>query len=486
MTTVRRALFLSMAERYVLIAIALIGNILIARLLTPEEIGIYSVSLAVIGIAQVLRDFGIGNFLIQEKNLTESHIRTAFGISMLIGGTMFVVIYFSAPFAERFYNESRLLETMRISALNFLVLPFCSISLALLRREMAFHRLVIVTLAAAIVGFIITLSLAYSGYGPNSMAIGAVAGNIVTGMGAWLARTDRKLLLPGFSEWRVLLKFGTQSSIASVVTSIAMDINDLVLGKVLGFAPVAMISRAQGLMNLFHRDLMSAVRNVAYPSFAKAHRDGESLEDRYVASVTAVTVFAWPFYGFTALFSLEILRLMFGAQWDSAATLVPIFCLAGAFAATSNLILSAVMAVGRNDLVMQAELLFQPVRVILIVSAALIFKSLMACAVAYLIAFAFHTPFLYIFKAKCIPNDLSNLYLNLLLSAKVTILSLIIPAVVALKFGYVRSNPIGLDVMVFLAAITIVSWLAALVIFKHPLRNDPFYIRMRSKFAIKK
>ena len=69
MTSVRRALAISFAERYALIVLALAGNMLVARLLTPEEIGIYSVSLAVIGIAQVLRDFGIGSFLIQEKEI---------------------------------------------------------------------------------------------------------------------------------------------------------------------------------------------------------------------------------------------------------------------------------------------------------------------------------------------------------------------------------------------------------------------------------
>lgn len=478
MTTVRRALFLSMAERYVLIAISLLGNILIARLLTPEEIGIYSVSLAVIGIAQVLRDFGIGNFLIQEKNLTEAHICTAFGISLVIGSVLFIVVYLGAPFAERFYSEHRLLETMRITALNFLVLPFCSISLALLRRKMAFQRLVMVTLAAATVGFVITISLAYSGFGPNSMAVGAVAGNIVTGMGAWLARTDRKLLLPNFSEWRALLKFGAQSSAASVVTSIAMDINDLALGKILGFAPVAIISRAQGLMNLFHRDLMSAIRNVAYPSFAKAHRDGENLEARYVASVTAVTVFAWPFYGFTALFSLEILRLMFGAQWDSAAILVPVFCLAGIFAATSNLILNAIMAMGRNDLVMNAELLFQPVRAVLIIAAALAFKSLLACALAYLIAFVIHAPFLYAFKAKCIHNDFPRLFSNLWISAKVTFATLAIPAALAINAGLNRNSPVSLTVLMLAVVMAGICWLLALILLKHPITTDPVFKRI--------
>ena len=481
MTSVRRALALSFAERYVLIAIALLGNILIARLLTPEQIGIYSVSLAVIGIAQVLRDFGIGNFLIQEKNLSEAHIRTAFGFSLLMGGGLFVIVYLVAPLAGSFYGEDQMVLTMRISALNFLMLPFCTISLALLRRDMAFNQLLMVNLIAASIGSATTIGLAYSGFGPNSMAIGAVVGNVVTGVGAWIARSDHKLLWPGFSEWRAILSFGGQSSVANIVTTIAMDINDLALGKILGFVPVAMISRAQGLMNLFSRELMSAVRNVAFPAFAKAYRDGESLESRYVFSVTVVTVFAWPFYGFTALFALEILRLMFGPQWDEAAILVPIFCLAGAVIATTNLISSAILAVGRIDLFTKSELIFQPIRVALIVTTAIIFKSLIAFAFAFLIAFIIYTPFIYIVKQKCIPNDYHNLCLNLWSNLKVTLVTLALPAALSIHAGLGRSTPISVVKLIAAAAFSAVSWIIALMLFKHPITADPLFKKVASK-----
>lgn len=481
MSSVRRALVLSIAERYVLIAISLLGNILVARLLTPEEIGIYSVSLAVIGIAQVLRDFGVGSFLIQEKDLRDEHIRTAFGFSLLIGGVLFVVVFFAAPLAGSFYGEQRMVETMRISALNFLVLPFCTISVALLRRALVFNRLVVVTLLAAVVGFATTISLAYSGFGANSMAIGAVATNIATGAGAWLARSDRKLLLPSFSEWRSVLKFGSQSSAASIVTTISMDINDLALGKILGFAPVAIISRAQGLMNLFHRDLMTAIRNVAYPAFAKTHREGGDLEPRYIASVTAVTVIAWPFYGFAGFFALEILRLMFGPQWDEAAPLVMVFCLAGAVASTSSLITSAMMAVGRVDLVTKSEMLFQPLRAIAIVAAAIIFKSLMACALTYCIAFFCYLPFIYAFKQRCIPNDYQKLFENLLASAKVTLGTLTLPTILALHVGFGRTTPLTLSILIFASALAVLGWIVSVTVFKHPVLYDPLFKHLTRK-----
>lgn len=480
-TSVRRALALSFAERYVLMALALFGNILVARMLTPHEIGIYSVSVAVIGVAQVLRDFGIGSFLIQEKNLDDDHVRTAFAFMLIIGGALFLITFLAAPWAGRFYAEPLLVDTLRIGALNFLVLPFCSISLSLLRREMAFNRIVSVNLVAAVAGFATIFTLAYKGFGADSMAVGSVLANIVTGAGAWIARKDRKFLLPGLTHWRTLLRFGAQTSASSVVTTISMDINDLALGKILGFAPVAMLSRAQGLMHLFNRDLMAAARNVAFPSFARTHREGEPLESRYIAAVTAVTVAAWPFYGFTALFSLEIIRLMFGPQWDEAARLVPFFCAAGALAATCNLILNAVMAVGRVDLVTRAELLFQPFRALLLIGAALVFESLMACAIAFLIAFAIHAPFLYIVKAHCISNDLAALSEKLWLSVKVSTASLLLPAVIAVYSGPGRTDPIDTPLFLAAALLCIVGWIIALFVFRHPVSDDPLFKKLTQK-----
>lgn len=465
----------SLGERYILIALSLISGVIIARLLTPEEIGLYSVSVAVVGITQVLRDFGVGNFLIQEKNLTDSHVKTAFGLSLIIGLLLFSVVYSGAPLAAEYYNDPRIVDTMRISSLNFLVLPFCSISLALLRRSMAFQKLAYVTVVAASVAFLIGVIFAYNGFGPSSLAISSVSGNVVTGFGTWLIRQDRKVFLPSLTEWRSLLKFGAQSSIASVVTSISMDINDLVLGKILGFASVAMISKAQGMMNMFHRDLMSAVRNVTYPAYAKAHRDGEHIENKYIGSISMVTVFAWPFYGFVSLFSLEIIRLMFGAQWDESASLVSVFCFAGACAATSSLVTSLMMAVGRNDLVMLSELIFQPFRACLIIGAALIFKSLIACATAYLIAFVFYPPFIYSFKERCIKTDYRSLIKNLWLSAKVTMVSLSVPFVICIGIGMRRDAPMAYSLLFISMFFLMASWMSAIVFFKHPLLHDPLF-----------
>src|SRR5665213_3324054 len=107
MASVHRSLAIALAERYALIALSLISYVVVARLLTPAEIGIYAIATALIGMAQVIRDFGVGSFLIQEKRLTDAHIQSALGVSLLIGATLFAIFMLAAPFAGRFYGDVR-------------------------------------------------------------------------------------------------------------------------------------------------------------------------------------------------------------------------------------------------------------------------------------------------------------------------------------------------------------------------------------------
>lgn len=475
MSGVRSALLFSFAERYALIIINLASNLLIARLLTPAEIGVYSVTLAVMSIAQVLRDFGVASYLIQEKDLTDDHVRTALGVTLVIGVGLGLVVFGAAPWVADFYREPRMRDLLWLASLNFLLLPFSTISLTLLRRRLAFKALAVVNLIAAAAGALASVGLAFAGFGPNGLVVGTLVVSATTGFVAWWAQGERRLLRPGLSQWRSLFKFGAQSSVVGVVTSVSMDINDLAVGKLMGFTPVALLSRAQGLMNLFHRDLMGAVRNVAYPAYAKAVRERQEMEPLYVASVTYVCVVAWPFYGFISLYGLETLRLLFGRQWDAAAPLVPLFCLAGALAAGSSLIGNLMVAMGRMDLLTRMEIVFQPARAALVVAAAVYWREPWACAAAAALAMLLQLPLVYWVKAKFLPNDWHTLRRQLVRSMAVAVLALTLPALILWLHPREAGQPMPIPWFTLAIACCCVSWLLALSWCRHPLAADPAF-----------
>jgi O-antigen/teichoic acid export membrane protein len=175
---------------------------------------------------------------------------------------------------------------------------------------------------------------------------------------------------------------------------------------------------------------------------------------------------------------------MFGPQWNEAADLVPIFCLAGAFAATWSLLLNALMAVGRIDLVTRTELTIQPLRALLIVSAALVFESLLACAIAFLITFALITPLLYRVKDKCIPTDYPALWRGLIASVQVSVLALALPALL-LTLVPSQNQLAGMAMLLTGAGmLAVLSWTVALAVLNHPLKADPIMQRLFSRLPL--
>src|SRR3954454_19500667 len=84
MSAVRRSLVFSFAEKYGSYAINFVGMVILARLLTPKEFGIFTVGMAVVALIDVFRDFGVGNYLVQEREVTEAHVRAAFTLTFCI------------------------------------------------------------------------------------------------------------------------------------------------------------------------------------------------------------------------------------------------------------------------------------------------------------------------------------------------------------------------------------------------------------------
>jgi lipopolysaccharide exporter len=468
MTGLRRSILYSFAESYGSMLLSLLSFMLLARLLTPPEVGVFSVAMALLSITQVVRDFGIVSYLISKAELTDSHIGSAWALAMLMGIGLFSLVQLGAPLLAQFYAHAGLGTVARVIACNFLILPFNSVCLALLRREMQFDQVMRVNLSGSAVATTTTVLLAWQGWGALALALGAVLNNLTVMLGLLACGAAQRLRRPTLARWRDVLSFGWPVTLANICSSVAMDINDLVVGKFMGFRDVAIVSRAQGLMNLFHRDFMAAVRNVAYPALARAARSGQALEQHYLRYVGNVTAVAWPFYGFVALFPLEVLRLMFGPQWDASAPLVPLFCAAGAVSGLNSLVAAVMLADGHARLYSRAEMLFQPARAACMCLVVYVWRDVQVFAWAFFGVACASVPWYYAFKQRCQPTDFRALARTVAPNLALTAAALA-PAMLAVAGWRQPGQPLPLPVFLGCAALAAAAWLAALRLLRQPL-----------------
>ncbi len=468
MTSVRISLLISLAEKYSVTIINIVATIIIARLLTPLEIGIYSVGLAFVAIAHTLRDFGVGNYLIQEKDLTEDRIRTAAGVTLLLAWSLAFLLAVGSGFIAEIYNEPEMRKVLLILSLSFVIIPFSSPTLALLRRNMAFKALYQIRIISAIVHSCVAVGLAWLGYSFASLAWASLAGVTTTALIAACHRPNQRVIWPNFVEWRHVASFGGKSSLDALITQIGMNSIDLIAGRLLGFTAVGIFSRAQGLISMFSREFTNAVGQVALPAFAAAHRAGLDLKEPYLKAMATLTLFAWPFYSFLALMAYPIVRIMFGDQWDAAVPLVQILALGGMASASWSLCGQILLGMGRINELLKAQIVLQSVRIAVVFIAAN--YSITHVAVSMVLFYIFtYFVFYRALKPLVFITDM-DLARACWKSVMVTLCSSIVPACVLI---YMTPGPGHLWPPLLIASCGMgTGWLAGIYLLRHDFGDE--------------
>lgn len=468
MGIVRKSLLLSIASKYSDLVISFVSVIILARLLTPAEIGIYSVGMGVVILAHVLRDFGVGNYLIQEQELTRERIQTAFGVAILIAWSLAGILFLlSQPVAE-FYSEPRLKQFLRVFSITFIIFPLNTPILALLRRELSFGVLYVISVTNSSIHAGTAITLALSGYGFMSLVWASLAGTIATLVVTTIWRPSEAWVLPSIFDWRHIARYGGITSLTGIVTQAGTNSVDLIVGRILGFTAAGLFSRANGLIAIFQRDLMSAINQVALPALAIEYRNNSDVNGLYLRGVSLVTVIAWPFYGFLLLMAFPVIRILFGDQWDDAVPLVQILTVAAAIGATWNLIGQVLIACGEIDRVLKSELIIQPARILLIFGAVPF--GLEAVAASQIIFFALGAVVYHRGLAQVMGISLNKVIPALFASVSITIWSLIGPIAVHFTMNMGPTNFWLPFIMAFVSAG--IGWIVGAMISNHPIKSE--------------
>jgi len=314
----RRALALSFLDRYASHVLGVISIVTLSRLLTPREIGLYAVTMVFVSLVSTLRDFGAGQYLVQEKDLTVARIRAVWSLQLGLGCALCaLVIGCRAPVA-RFFGEPEIESIMLIVALNFAVSPFGSITYAWLTRHMMFGRLAILRLGGALANHGVAIALAVLGWGAASLAWGYLAGAIATAAIATCLRDRTLPWLPGLDGLPKVAAFGLRATLFGIMQTVRIETPLFLLGRFQGVVDASMFSRANGFMNLPQTFLLQAVHTVTLPLFSRAERAGEKLDALFLRAFAYTAALGWSFAIAASLLADPCVRLLYGEQWLAA------------------------------------------------------------------------------------------------------------------------------------------------------------------------
>lgn len=350
MGNIRKSLAFSAAESYFSLGLQIISTMVISRILTPEETGVFAVATVFAALASNFRDFGVGEYLIQETDLTADKIRAALTLNIAISWFMGALLFAGSAVASDFYRSAGVGQVMRVQAFNFLLIPFGAVTMAYFRRELNFKPIFIVSVVANTGSFVVAIACALRGMGFMSLAWSSLAGVALTVLSSVLLRPAGFPRLPGLRGVAEVFHFGKFASGIYFLGQLGKGAPEMIIGRAQNMASVAMFSRATGLVEIFNRLVLRAVLPVCMPYFARSSREDGSLVKGYLTSISYLTAIGWPFIMFLGVIAFSAIRIVYGPQWVAAAPLAQIVCAAAAVELVYHLAKEALLAVGKAKL----------------------------------------------------------------------------------------------------------------------------------------
>ncbi len=347
----RRSLVFSFLDRYAGLVISIISSMVIARMLSPAEIGVYSVTIVLLMFVATVRDMGAGTYLIQEKNLTTDRIRAVWAVQLGLGvGLALVVLLASYPVAL-FYKEPRMRDIMLVIAVNYVVNPFGSLTYAWLMREMRFESLALMRFLSSLCGAIVSIWLAWLGFGPISLALGSLMAAVANALLAIYFRPASFPWLPGVREIKTVLSFGSKLMSGSIFGVLAANAPELLIGKLQSLTAAGFYSRSSGLVQMFNRMVVDAVSSVCLPWFSKQAREQGEFSGPFIKATAYITALGWTFCVGVICLAQPVIRVLYGSQWDQSVDMTRLLAVATAFGVPASLCNIAFLSSGAVSII---------------------------------------------------------------------------------------------------------------------------------------
>jgi O-antigen/teichoic acid export membrane protein len=463
----RKAFLFATSERYFGTAIGLVTVPIISRLLTPGEVGIWIVALAIMTFVTAIRELAGYQFLIQKPDLTREDIRSSVTITALVTIVIAGSLAVSAPWIAAAYQNDGITLCLRVVAIALLLELISTPLLTLLRRDMSFGKLAVINVSAAAANAAATILLAVLGFSYMSYAWGALLAAAISVSMVLYMRPDLWIFRPSLEMWRGPLTFGGYFGTNVVLFRAYESFFFVLIGRMLSLDAAGLFQRAVAIVTIPDRLFFGGVAALALPGFSAHQRAGGSPKVAYLRAIEYVTGVQWPAFILLAILAYPVVVILLGQQWLESVPLVRILAVAGLFTFTAHFDYALLIAVGAMRDNTKRALVVVPISVIVLLIASTF--GLVGIAVSQVILKPFETFVSFYFVRRNVPIQWSDLVPALWRSAAVSLCTAVGTAiVVAIELRLELSIP-GAFLAAFLGA---AGWFVGLWLVQHPLLDE--------------
>ena len=323
--------------------------VVLGRLLGPADFGLMAMMMVVVGLANAIADFGLGNYLVQADRLCRSALNkllsTVAALSLVLAG----MVALSADVVAAYYKAPQLTVLLPWLSIAIVVTTLSQMLFALLQRSFAFKAIAVGEIASALVALVATIAVALAGHGVWAL----VVGQLVAGVSRSL------LFLPHFLQLRRAMPISLDIDLHNargfalfqtgerVLNYVGWNMDKLILGRLVGEVGLGLYTVAYQLMIRPFSVLNPIFTRVALPLFSSIKNDDPRLISGYLQTLRVITLLSFPVYVGISIAAPGIIMLVMGERWAASAPVLSLLSVLGMFFSIGNPIGTLILAKGK-------------------------------------------------------------------------------------------------------------------------------------------
>lgn len=342
-------------ERVLAQGINFIIQLVLARLLMPEDFASLAIIVAITNYAAIFVQNGLSAALIQKESLDEIDISTMLTCSLAVAGVMYIIIFFLSPFLSSYYGIPELNWALRVQALILFLYALNSIQLAVLQRDMEFKEVFIRSIIAIPIAGAIGIALAYIGCGVWALVAFNLL-NIFILIFVIIIKGNVKLKF-GFSLDRAkkLYKFSSKLIFAGLVSGLYDSVRTIVIGKKYTKDQLAYYDKAYTysyyVVSIFGYSLSS----VMLPVFSRQQNNIQTLKSTAKRSICLSTYIMFPLLFGVMATARPLVIVLLSTKWEFCIPYLIAFCVLRLPECMIAIDKQVYYAVGNSDICLKYE-----------------------------------------------------------------------------------------------------------------------------------
>jgi PST family polysaccharide transporter len=297
-------------------------GVLLARLLGPEPFGLVAMAWIVIGLGNLVADFGLGAALVQRKEITDLEIRYVFTAQVIFGLILTGIVAVSSGLMAYLFKRADIVPVVQVLSLFFVIQSFGQTATSLLKRDLNFKAISLAQLLTYLFAyFLLGVPLAYAGLGVWSLVVAQLTQSLLYTLAAYfLARHAAK---PPFScPAEGYFSFGFKSVANNLANWSINNVDNAFIGRFFGATELGLYNRAFMLLIGPANHVIATLQGVLFATYSRIQDKLVLLRQIYLASMGGVALIFMPVLAGIAVIPGTLIEGLYGERWLAAVPLV--------------------------------------------------------------------------------------------------------------------------------------------------------------------